>query len=85
MAEMAVKRLTLYSWLHYRFEVQFPDQERAQEDIARLNKTINKHLEQTAARKCATCGKKLPWQHPHANCDGCFGSRGGRGGRYRRR
>lgn len=70
-AEAAVKVLTLYCWLHYRFPALFPDLEQARREAEILNKSISKHLEKVDAKKCQDCGDGLPWDWPYPKCDEC--------------
>ncbi|HEY6436612.1 MAG TPA: helicase-related protein, partial [Ignavibacteriaceae bacterium] len=60
-AELNVKILTLYSWLHYREPEFFPDFEQVQQEISLLNQNILNMLQKSAEKKCKTCGKILSW------------------------
>lgn len=71
-AEYAVKMLTLYCWLHYRFSRIFPDLAQAQRNIEKLNVCISEHLRKTKSRGCNECGKRLPLGHRFPKCDACF-------------
>jgi ATP-dependent RNA helicase SUPV3L1/SUV3 len=49
--------------------------ERLREEVSdkvqdRLKTDINKFV-----KKCKTCGKKLPWDHPFPTCESCFAAR----------
>ena len=78
-AEYAVKMLTLYCWLHYRFPDVFPDMDEALVQIEALNAIIGRHLRRASIRGCAGCGTRLFRNNPHLQCSACFAeSRGSR-------
>lgn len=71
-AEYAVKVLTLYCWMHYRFSEAFPDFEEAKHHIDALNVAISRHLGRAKSRRCRECNTPLRVKHPHPMCDKCF-------------
>lgn len=71
-AEYAVKVLTLYCWLHYRFPEVFADFEEAKRHIDALNVAISRHLGRAKSRRCRECNTPLRVKHPHPMCDACF-------------
>lgn len=73
-AEYAVKILTLYCWLHYRYPDIFPEIQLAIINIEKLNKSIGKHLRKFRRRLCNECSDPLPWKHPHGTCESCYRS-----------
>jgi hypothetical protein len=85
-AEYAVKMMTLYCWLHYRFPDVFPDMDAALVQIEALNAIITTHLRRTNIRTCAGCGTRLFRKNPFPRCSSCFDkSRRSRPGQYERR
>lgn len=74
-AEQAVKRLTLYCWLHYRQPELFPDLSQAIHEISLLNTAITRELNRPSVRACTGCGKKLAWDHPFRICNHCHSLR----------
>jgi hypothetical protein len=74
-AEQAVKMLTLYCWMHYRFQETFPDFELAKQHIDALNAAINRHLAKNRSRRCRECDRPLAVKHRFAVCDACFSGR----------
>jgi hypothetical protein len=86
-AEYAVKMLTLYCWLHYRFADVFPDMDAALVQIEALNTVIGRHLRRTNVRACSGCGTRLFRNNPFPRCSACFARsrRPGPGRRERRR
>ncbi|WP_207456481.1 helicase-related protein [Azospirillum sp. SYSU D00513] len=75
-AERAVKQLTAYAWLAYRFPDAYPEMDLCQERRAMLNAFIERTLaERTLARACPSCGKKLKPNHRFRVCDACFANR----------
>ncbi|WP_298369975.1 helicase-related protein [Azospirillum sp.] len=82
-AERAVKELTAYAWLAYRFPDAYPEMDLCQERRAHLNAFIERTLaERSLARACPVCGARLKANHRFRVCDACYGSRleEGRGG-----
>ena len=78
-AEVAVKNLTLYAWLAYRYPEMFPDLERCNDVRRDLNALIESLLKTKGmTRRCSECGKSLPPMHSHGRCDACY-RRGWRG------
>jgi ATP-dependent RNA helicase SUPV3L1/SUV3 len=73
-SELAVKRLTLYSWLHYRYPDVFIDLDEAKQEITLHNKAIVGFLSKTGTRKCPDCGKMVKWNHKFRICDDCYRS-----------
>lgn len=71
-AEQAVKVLSLYSWLHYRYPDVFTDFRGAQKIIADLNELIVEHLKRRPTRTCISCGKRLYRSQPFPKCEKCF-------------
>jgi len=74
-AERAVKLLSLYCWLHYRFREIFPDLDDALWEMSEMNRIVSEHLSTTAIRKCSGCGDDLPWDHRFRICEDCFRGR----------
>ncbi len=74
-AEHAVKVLTLYCWLYYRYPEYFPDFVSAQEEINKLNVVIARYLTKAKPRCCPDCGRKISWNHKFRICESCFLSR----------
>lgn len=70
-AEQAVKMLSLYSWLHYRYPEIFMDFQAAQEHIDALNQAIGQMLKGRESRRCTSCGKRLYRSEPFPRCDKC--------------
>lgn len=76
LAEIAVKILTLYCWLGYRYPRIFPDLEEAESMRGEANRAIEKALLfKKLARACRECGKPLPPLFKFAICDRCYRSR----------
>lgn len=71
-AEQAVKVLSLYSWLHYRYPDIFTDFQGAQQQIADLNGLIVEHLKRRPTRTCVSCGKRMYRSQPFPKCEKCF-------------
>lgn len=75
-AERAVKKLTSYAWLAYRFPESYPDMDACQERRAVLNGFIERTLaERSLARACPACGAKLKANFRFRVCDACFAKR----------
>lgn len=71
-AERAVKRLTAYAWLAYRFPEAYPEMDLCQERRAALNAFIERTLaERSLARACPVCGTPLKPTHRFRVCDKC--------------
>jgi ATP-dependent RNA helicase SUPV3L1/SUV3 len=88
-AEKAVKDLTAYAWLAYRFPESYPEMDFCQEIRAELNAFIERTLSaRSLPRACASCGKRLKPTHRFRICDEChaegLGSNRGRHGRPER-
>lgn len=75
-AERAVKELTAYAWLAYRFPEAYPEMDLCQERRATLNAFIERTLaERSLARACPVCGTRLKANHRFRVCDSCYASR----------
>ena len=74
-AEHAVKLLTTYCWLHYRFDMHFPYLTEALSELEALTKIISGLLRTGAMKKCTSCGRDVPWNHQFGICTPCFQSR----------
>ncbi|MGQ9368521.1 helicase-related protein [Azospirillum sp. ST 5-10] len=75
-AERAVKALTSYAWLAYRFPESYPDMDLCQERRATLNAFIERTLaERSLQRACPVCGTRLKATHRFRVCDACYGQR----------
>lgn len=74
-AEHAVKVLTFYCWLFYRYPDQFPDRLAAMTEIKKLNVVIARYLAKSKPRCCPECGNKIKWNHKFRICDSCFRGR----------
>lgn len=88
-AEKAVKDLTAYAWLAYRFPEAYPEMDLCQEARAEVNAFIERTLAaRSLPRACAACGKRLKPAHRFRICDEChaegLGSSRGRHGRPER-
>lgn len=70
--EQCVARLSLYRWLHYRFEDSCPDLTIATERLNALNTLITKALSQKIQKRCECCTTVIPHSVPHRLCDTCF-------------
>jgi ATP-dependent RNA helicase SUPV3L1/SUV3 len=81
-AEMEAKRLTLYSWLGFRYPDTFPDIDECTAQRRTLDRFIERSLAQRASRKtvCAQCGVPLPRRWRGDRCLACQRKRGGGGG-----
>ncbi len=76
LAEIAVKILTLYCWLGYRYPRIFPDLDEAESLRGEANRAIeNALLFKKLTRACRECGKPLPPLFKFAICDRCYRSR----------
>lgn len=73
--EQLVKELTLYCWMHYRFENIFPELDKAIDLLKYYSLMINEKLASSYHRKCNQCGCKLAWDYQHGICQKCFNSR----------
>jgi len=75
-AERAVKELTAYAWLAYRFPDSYPEMDLCQERRAMLNAFIERTLaERSLARACPVCGTRLKANHRFRVCDNCYAGR----------
>jgi hypothetical protein len=74
-AEHAVKVMTLYCWLYYRYTEYFPDFVSALGEIDKLNVVIARYLTKAKPRCCPECGRKISWNHKFRICESCFLSR----------
>lgn len=75
-AERAVKKLTSYAWLAYRFPEAYPEMDLCQERRAALNAFIERTLaERSLARACPSCGVKLKANYRFRVCDVCYAKR----------
>ncbi|WP_431860262.1 helicase-related protein [Azospirillum sp.] len=75
-AERAVKDLTAYAWLSYRFPEAYPEMDLCLERRAMLNAFIERTLaERSLARACPTCGTRLKANHRFRVCDSCYAQR----------
>lgn len=86
-AERAVKELTSYAWLAYRFPDAYPEMDLCLERRARLNAFIERTLaERSIARACPVCGTRLKANHRFRVCESCHSARAAseRGGYDRR-
>jgi ATP-dependent RNA helicase SUPV3L1/SUV3 len=75
-AERAVKELTSYAWLAYRYPGAYPEMDQCQERRAMLNAFIERTLaERSLARACPVCGARLKANHRFRVCDACYAKR----------
>jgi ATP-dependent RNA helicase SUPV3L1/SUV3 len=75
-AERAVKKLTSYAWLAYRFPDYYPEMDLCQERRAALNAFIERTLaERSLARACPSCGAKLKPNYRFRVCESCYAKR----------
>ncbi|WP_029008371.1 helicase-related protein [Azospirillum halopraeferens] len=75
-AERAVKALTSYAWLAYRFPDAYPEMDLCLERRATLNAFIERTLaERSLQRACPVCGTRLKATHRFRVCDACYGER----------
>ncbi len=75
-AERAVKDLTAYAWLAYRFPDTYPEMDLCLERRAMLNAFIERTLaERSLVRACPACGARLKPTHRFRVCDSCFSQR----------
>jgi ATP-dependent RNA helicase SUPV3L1/SUV3 len=93
-AEMEAKRLTLYSWLAFRYPETFPDMDGCSAQRRTLDRFIERSLAMKAAAHrgvCKVCGERLPRNWRGSRCRDCQkgqpggGRRRGRQGRQRGR
>jgi ATP-dependent RNA helicase SUPV3L1/SUV3 len=73
-AEMEAKRLTLYSWLAYRFEPIFPDLQTCVEQRIELDRFIERSLAQRSGHArpvCIACGDRLSRRSSDDRCPSC--------------
>ncbi|WP_207479011.1 helicase-related protein [Arenibaculum pallidiluteum] len=86
-AEKAVKDLTAYAWLAYRFPDAYPEMDLCLERRQDINAFIERTLAARALpRACPSCGKRLKPSHRFRLCEACFAegqARGPRRGRPR--
>jgi hypothetical protein len=72
-AEIAVKNLTVYAWLAYRYPERFPELGVCNEQRFELNALIEELLQSKGmTRRCSQCGEPLAPLSPHGRCDDCF-------------
>jgi ATP-dependent RNA helicase SUPV3L1/SUV3 len=88
-AEKAVKDLTAYAWLAYRFPDAYPEMDLCQERRREVNGFIERTLAaRSLPRACSVCGTRLKSTHRFRVCDECFArnraARAARGGPQRR-
>jgi hypothetical protein len=84
-AEMEAKRLTLYSWLAFRYPDTFPDIDECTAQRRTLDRFIERSLAVKAAAQrvvCRVCGERLPRRWRGNRCAKC--QRGQPGGGRRR-
>jgi ATP-dependent RNA helicase SUPV3L1/SUV3 len=82
-AEKAVKELTSYAWLAYRFPEDYPEMDLCLETRAEVNAFIERTLAARALpRACPSCGTRLKPAHRFRLCEPCFAD--GQAGRARR-
>lgn len=75
-AERAVKDLTAYAWLSYRFSEAYPEMDLCLERRAMLNAFIERTLaERSLARACPVCGTRMKANHRFRVCDQCYAQR----------
>jgi ATP-dependent RNA helicase SUPV3L1/SUV3 len=75
-AEKAVKDLTAYAWLAYRFPDAYPEMDLCQERRLHLNAFIERTLaERSLPRACTVCGTRLKTTHRFRICEPCFSER----------
>lgn len=70
--EAHVQKLTLYCWMQQRFPSVFTHKEEAQELLKVFNKAILASLSKSAAKRCSSCSKSLPWNHAFNLCQKCY-------------
>jgi ATP-dependent RNA helicase SUPV3L1/SUV3 len=73
-AEMEAKRLTLYSWLGFRFAAHFPDLAECAEQRVQLDRFIERSLASRGGRGksvCIVCGERLRGKGKDDRCAGC--------------
>ncbi|MDR3517620.1 MAG: SUV3 C-terminal domain-containing protein [Azospirillaceae bacterium] len=77
-AEKAVKDLTAYAWLAYRFPAAYPEMDLCQGRRAELNAFIERTLaERSLPRACPSCGTRLKANHRFRICDVCHTAKNG--------
>ncbi len=76
--ETAMRIVNLYSWLHFRFPVHFPQLPEAQTMREQLNQAINRQLSRPPVRSfvCRGCQAPLPDDYHGKYCHPCRGQRG---------
>jgi ATP-dependent RNA helicase SUPV3L1/SUV3 len=87
-AEMEAKRLTLYSWLAFRYPETFPDIEECTAQRRTLDRFIERSLAMKAAAHravCKVCGERLPRRWRGNRCAHCQRGQPGGGRRRSRR
>ncbi len=73
LAEMYVKKLTIYRWLARKQPKMFPDLIDAEELSDQLNTFIEVSLKQkNFSKRCARCKREMSFLWPHKLCDECF-------------
>ncbi|MDB6174070.1 MAG: helicase [Chthoniobacteraceae bacterium] len=71
-AEIRVRLLAAYRWMHHRMPELFPDIEAALAVCADTNQYISNSLKEKIVRRCRRCGHGLPEEHKYAICEPCF-------------
>ena len=74
-AEVRVRLLAAYRWMHHRMPDLFPDIEEAVSVSAAANQYISNSLRRSSSRRCRRCGSSLPDRHKFAICEPCFSMR----------
>jgi ATP-dependent RNA helicase SUPV3L1/SUV3 len=83
-AEKAVKDLTAYAWLAYRFPDAYPEMDLCLERRQAINAFIERTLAARALpRACQSCGTRLKPSHRFKLCEACFAE--GQAARVQRR
>ena len=71
-SEKAVKDLTAYAWLAYRFPEAYPEMDLCLERRQELNAFIERTLSaRSLPRACPSCGATLKANHRFKICDAC--------------
>lgn len=74
-AEVRVRLLAAYRWMHHRMPDLFPDIDEAIAVSSAANQFISNSLKRSSARRCRRCGSSLPDRHKFAICEPCFSMR----------
>ena len=74
-AEVRVRLLAAYRWMHHRMPELFPELEEAIAVCSATNQYISNSLKKKVVRRCRRCGHGLPTLHKFAICDPCFSMR----------